>query len=75
MTVLSKTGEAEAAPTVFFSVHSPTLDIPMRTEIPQRALLIGNPPLAGTYSRSRKVSTDICKRPLTACKTGSAETG
>jgi hypothetical protein len=49
-TVLRKTDERETAPVVFFSMHSPTLDIPMRVEVPLRALLVGNPPLAGTYT-------------------------
>jgi len=49
-TVLQKTDERETAPVVFFSMHSPTLDIPMRVEVPLRALIIGNPPLAGTYT-------------------------
>lgn len=37
-------------PVVFISLHSPSLDIPMRVEIPLRALLRGGPPLKGTYS-------------------------
>jgi hypothetical protein len=37
-------------PVVFISLHSPSLDIPMRVEIPLRALLRGGPPLRGTYS-------------------------
>ncbi len=49
-TVLSKADERETAPAVFLSMHSPTLDLPMRTELPLRALLRGNPPLAGTYT-------------------------
>lgn len=49
-TVLRKSDERETAPVVFFSMHSPTLDIPMRVEIPLRAMLLGNPPLAGTYT-------------------------
>jgi hypothetical protein len=40
----------ENAPVVFFSMHSPSLDIPMRTEVPLRALLKGGKPLAGSYS-------------------------
>ncbi|MGH6879182.1 MAG: hypothetical protein ACREHV_17620, partial [Rhizomicrobium sp.] len=40
----------ETAPVVFFSMHSPTLDIPMRVEVPLRAVIVGNPPLAGTYT-------------------------
>jgi energy-coupling factor transporter ATP-binding protein EcfA2 len=49
-TVLRKSDERETAPVVFLSMHSPTLDIPMRVEIPLRAMLLGNPPLAGTYT-------------------------
>jgi len=49
-TVLRKSDERETAPAVFFSMCSPTLDIPMRVEIPLRAMLLGNPPLAGTYT-------------------------
>jgi len=37
-------------PAVFISLHSPSLDIPMRVEIPLRALLRGGPPLKGTFS-------------------------
>lgn len=49
-TVLKKSDEAGIAPVVFLSMVSPTLDIPMRIELPLRALLHGNPPLAGTYT-------------------------
>jgi len=49
-TVLRKSNENEIAPMVFFSMHSPTLDIPMRVEVPLRALIVGNPPLEGTYT-------------------------
>ena len=49
-TVLENKGETETAPVVFFSMHSPTLDIPMRTEVPLRALVKGGPALKGTYS-------------------------
>ena len=49
-TVLKKADEAGIAPVVFLSMVSPTLDIPMRVELPMRALLHGNPPLAGTYT-------------------------
>lgn len=48
--ILSQPGEAEIAPVVFFNLRSPALDIPMRTEIPLRAVLVGNPPLTGTYT-------------------------
>jgi len=48
--VLRKSDERETAPVVFFSMQSPTLDISMRAEIPLRALIVGNPPLAGTYT-------------------------
>lgn len=49
-TVLGKADERETAPAVFLSMHSPMLDVPMRTELPLRALLRGNAPLAGTYT-------------------------
>jgi hypothetical protein len=49
-TVLRKSDERETAPVVFFTMHSPTLDIPMRVELPLRAVIVGNPPLAGTYT-------------------------
>lgn len=48
--VLKNADEAGIAPVVFLSMMSPTLDIPMRVELPLRALLHGNPPLAGTYA-------------------------
>jgi hypothetical protein len=48
--VLCKNDEQETAPVVFFSMHSPTLDVPMRVEVPLRALMLGNPPLAGSYT-------------------------
>jgi len=49
-TVLESMQEKETAPVVFFKMHSPTLDIPMRVEIPLRALIKGGPSLEGTYS-------------------------
>ena len=49
-TVRRKADEKHMAPVVFFEMHSPVLDIPMRLEAPLRALLRGNPPLAGTYT-------------------------
>lgn len=49
-TVLCKSDERETAPVAFFSMHSPTLDVPMRVEVPLRALMVGNPPLAGGYT-------------------------
>ena len=48
--VLENKEEEETAPVVFFCTHSPTLDIPMRTEVPMRALIKGGPALKGTYS-------------------------
>lgn len=48
--VLKNASEAGIAPVVFLSMVSPTLDIGMRVELPMRALLHGNPPLAGTYT-------------------------
>jgi hypothetical protein len=49
-TVLRKRDERETAPVVFFSMHSQTLNIPMRVEVPLRAVILGNPPLLGTYT-------------------------
>lgn len=49
-TVLRKTDERETAAVVFLSMNSPTLNIPMRVEVPLRALLVGNPSLLGTYT-------------------------
>jgi hypothetical protein len=49
-TVLEAKKEKETAPVVFFKMHSPTLDIPMRVEIPLRALIKGGPSLERTYS-------------------------
>jgi hypothetical protein len=48
--VLEATEEKETAPVVHLKMHSPTLDIPMRVEIPLRALLNGSPRLEGTYA-------------------------
>jgi hypothetical protein len=48
--VIRKTDEKEAAPVVFFSMRSPSLDIPMRSEVPLRALIKGGGALEGTYS-------------------------
>jgi hypothetical protein len=48
--VLEATNEKETAPVVHLKMHSPTLDIPMRVEIPLRALVNGGPRLEGTYS-------------------------
>jgi hypothetical protein len=48
--IIEAKDEKESAPVVFFSMHSPSLDIPMRTEVPLRALLKGGKPLAGSYS-------------------------
>jgi len=42
--------DKEPAPVVFFKMHSPTLDIPMRIEVPLRALIKGGASLRGTYS-------------------------
>lgn len=50
VTVLCKSDERETAPVAFFSMHSPTLDVPMRVEVPLRALMVGNPPLVGSYT-------------------------
>jgi hypothetical protein len=48
--VLEATKEKETAPVVHLKMHSPTLDIPMRVEIPLRALINGGAYLEGTYS-------------------------
>lgn len=48
--VVRQVDEAQSAPVVFLTMHSPTLDVPMRVEIPLRALLQGNPPLEGRYT-------------------------
>lgn len=49
-TLLRKVDERHMAPVVFVRMHSPLLDIPMRVELPLRAVMMGNPPLAGTYT-------------------------
>jgi hypothetical protein len=48
--VVEKKDEKESAPVVFLSMRSPTLDIPMRAEIPLRALVKGGPDLSGSYT-------------------------
>jgi hypothetical protein len=48
--LLENTNEKERAPVVFISMSSPTLGIPMRLEIPLRALIRGGAPLRGTYT-------------------------
>ena len=48
--LLEKKDEKERAPVVFISMHSLSLDIPMRLEIPLRAVMKGGPPLRDTYS-------------------------
>jgi hypothetical protein len=48
--VVEKKDEKETAPIVFFVMRSPTLDIPMRLEVPLRALLKGSANLRGTHS-------------------------
>lgn len=42
--------ENETAPVVFLKMHSPSLNIPMRTEIPLRALIRGGGSLVDKYS-------------------------
>lgn len=42
--------DPQTAPAVFFSMHSPTLDVPMRVEVPLRALIKGGHKLNGTYA-------------------------
>lgn len=48
--LLEKKDEKERAPVLFISMHSPSLDIPMRLEIPLRAVTKGGPSLRDTYS-------------------------
>ena len=48
--VLEKKNEKDAAPVVFFTMRSISLDIPMRVEVPLRALVKGGPKLKGTYT-------------------------
>ena len=48
--LLEKKDEKERAPVLFISMHSLSLDIPMRLEIPLRALMKGGPSLRDTYS-------------------------
>lgn len=48
--LLEKQDEKEKAPVLFIRMHSPSLDIPMRLEIPLRAVMKGGPALNGTYS-------------------------
>jgi hypothetical protein len=48
--LLEKKDEKEKAPVVFISMRSPSLNIPMRLEIPLRAVMKGGPSLSGTYS-------------------------
>lgn len=43
-------GERETAPVVFFEMHSPTLNIPMRVEVPLRALVKGGKKLKDTHT-------------------------
>src|SRR3546814_2146149 len=49
-TVRGEEKDPQVAPVVFFNLQSPTLDIPMRVEVPLRALLKGGRKLQGTYS-------------------------
>jgi hypothetical protein len=48
--IINKKDEKETAPVVFLTMHSVSLDIPMRVEIPLRALLKAGRDLIGTYS-------------------------
>jgi hypothetical protein len=48
--VLKKHNEKEKAPVAFFTMRSLSLDVPMRVEVPLRALIKGAPKLRGTYS-------------------------
>jgi hypothetical protein len=47
--LLESNAEKESAPVVFLKMQSPSLNIPMRTEIPLRALVRGGPSLKDTY--------------------------
>jgi len=47
---LENNNEKELAPVVFLNMHSPSLNIPIRIEIPLRALIKGGPSLINTYS-------------------------
>ena len=49
-TVLERKEEKEKSPAAFFSMHSTALDIPMRVEVPLRALIKGGNELKGTHS-------------------------
>ncbi|MDQ6867497.1 MAG: hypothetical protein M3178_03515 [Pseudomonadota bacterium] len=49
-TVLESKSEKETTPVVFFRMHSPTLNIPMRVEVPLRTLIKGGMNLKGTYA-------------------------
>jgi hypothetical protein len=48
--IIEKKDEKETAPVAFLSMRSLSLDIPMRAEIPLRALIKGSPDLSGTYT-------------------------
>lgn len=48
--ILRNTAERETAPIVMLNMHSPLMDIPMRIEVPMRAVLQGNAPLEGTHT-------------------------
>ncbi|MGY3412896.1 hypothetical protein IVA93_39825 (plasmid) [Bradyrhizobium sp. 155] len=48
-TVIESKGERESGPVVFLAMQSLALHIPMRVELPLRALLRGGPYLEGTY--------------------------
>jgi len=51
--VMTKVAESDhgsgLGPLVIFQLHSRALDIPMRVELPLRAILIGTPPAAGMH--------------------------
>jgi len=48
--ILNFAAEADRAPAVFLAMVSPTLGVPMRLELPLRAVLKGNPPFEGSYT-------------------------
>lgn len=50
MALAKSVDEPQRAPVVFLEMHSSTLDIPMRVEIPLWVLMKGGPPLERTYT-------------------------
>jgi hypothetical protein len=48
--ILADKEAKEKAPIALFMMKSPVLNVPMRIEVPLRALIEGTPKLEGTYS-------------------------